>query len=349
MHLKTKINSLPVQTFSRLLVNGSEHDIIVPKRQKQAANITKLPAGVLHAHESVLKCAEFSSAMSEELAVLIQANASAGLSFRVPKGAAVRLPIEQEFDAATTPVVSNVIYAEAGARVSVLLVYTGKAETAFFSTRVLAENCAEVSVTEVFLSDGAVYGDFQSVLGNSASLRHNRIVMGMGSRYLGSFNRLSGSDCEAKSEIFYLCSDGVCDFNCINRHFAANSKSELLASGVLLGDAEKTFRGTLDFQPGSRGSVGAESENVLILSDDAKNRSCPLVLCGEEDVDGSHSVSVGKIDAAKLYYMQTRGLSEAETKTLVSLGMLQSALSSVANEKLEEKLKETARAKIICA
>jgi Fe-S cluster assembly scaffold protein SufB len=337
-----------VQTFSRLSVNGQEHDIIVPKPQKQAVNI-KLPEGVLHAHKSVLKCAEFSSAMSEDLAVLIQANASAGLSCRIPKGAAASAAVEKEFDAAKTPVVSNVIYAEAGARVSVLLIYTGKAETSFFSTRVLAENCAEISVTEVFLPDGRVYGDFQSVLGNSAVLRHNRIVMGTGDRYLGSFNRLSGSDCEAKSEIFDLCANGVCDLNCINRHFAVNSKSELLSSGVLLGIAEKNFRGTLDFQPGSRGSVGAESENVLILSENAKNRSCPLVLCGEEDVDGSHSVSVGKIDAEKLYYMQTRGLSETETKTLVSLGMLQSALSGVANERLEEKLNEMARAKIICA
>ncbi|MFQ7767174.1 MAG: SufD family Fe-S cluster assembly protein [Fusicatenibacter saccharivorans] len=39
--------------------------------------------------------------------------------------------------------------------------------------------------------------------------------------------------------------------------------------------AEKIFRGTIDFVRGSADSVGAETEQVLLLGDDVVNKTIP--------------------------------------------------------------------------
>lgn len=45
------------------------------------------------------------------------------------------------------------------------------------------------------------------------------------------------------------------------------------------------FRGTIDFKNGSAGSTGSEQETVLLLGDDVVNRTVPLILCAEENVE----------------------------------------------------------------
>ncbi len=50
---------------------------------------------------------------------------------------------------------------------------------------------------------------------------------------------------------------------------------------------------------------------------DIRNISTPLLLCGEDDVEGAHAVSTGKIDEDILFYLMTRGLSEVEAKKVV--------------------------------
>ena len=69
----------------------------------------------------------------------------------------------------------------------------------------------------------------------------------------------------------------------------------MTADGVLQGGAKKIYRGTIDFKNGSAGAVGDEKETVLLLSDDVVNQTIPLILCSEEDVQGNHGASIGKL------------------------------------------------------
>lgn len=60
------------------------------------------------------------------------------------------------------------------------------------------------------------------------------------------------------------------------------------STGVLAGKAFKLFRGSIDLLPGGSGAKGQEQENVLLLGDGVVNQTIPLILCGEEDVEGNH-------------------------------------------------------------
>ena len=143
-------------------------------------------------------------------------------------------------------------------------------------------------------------------------------------------------------DVAALCfADGeqTLDMNYIIRQQAKNTKAELSVHGALAGRARKIFRGTLDFARGATGSVGREREDVTVLSPDVVNRSAPLMLSGEAEVDGRHAASIGKIDEAKLFYLMSRGLSAPEAKRLVTLAAVQPVLDRVKDEALADEVR----------
>jgi len=109
--------------------------------------------------------------------------------------------------------------------------------------------------------------------------------------------------------------------------------------GGLADRAEKNFRGTLDFIRGSTGSVGRERESVTLLSSEAVNRSAPLMLSGEAEVDGRHATSVGRPDEEKLFYLMSRGLSPADAKRLVVLAAAAPVLDRVEDKALADEIR----------
>lgn len=86
-------------------------------------------------------------------------------------------------------------------------------------------------------------------------------------------------------------------------------------------EAQKTLRFTIDFKNGSAGSVGDEQEDVLLLGEDVINRTMPIILCQEEDVDGRHGATIGQLGEDLLFYMQSRGIDEEEAKRIMIKGV----------------------------
>ena len=107
------------------------------------------------------------------------------------------------------------------------------------------------------------------------------------------------------------------NYNYINN--SESSISNIEVQGVLLDKSKKAFKGIIDFKTGSNNSIGKENENCLLLSDEAISKSLPMLLCSEENVEGAHSVSSGKIDENKLFYLTSRGISLEDAKKLIIL------------------------------
>ncbi len=105
------------------------------------------------------------------------------------------------------------------------------------------------------------------------------------------------------------------DFNYRLQLTGAASEGNIVCRGALLGNAKKTLKSTLDFVRGAFGAKGREEETTLVLSDRAINLSTPLLLCGEENVEGEHATFCGNLDADKLYYVMSRGYTLQEAKT----------------------------------
>ena len=146
---------------------------------------------------------------------------------------------------------------------------------------------------------------------------------------------------EAKAEVWALYlgdKASKLDLNYIIRQQGRRTEANMQVRGALLTGAEKIFRGTLDFLQGTKGSVGRENEEVLCLSDDVRNRSVPLMLSPEDEVDGHHAVSVGQMDEEKLFYLMSRGLSAQEARQLMVTAILQPVIDCFSPD-LREKVR----------
>ncbi len=146
---------------------------------------------------------------------------------------------------------------------------------------------------------------------------------------------------EARADVWGLYfgdAERKIDLNYIIRQAGRLTDANLQVRGALLGHSKKTFRGTLDFVAGSRGSAGKEDEEVTILSPNARNRSVPLMLSHEGDVDGHHAVSIGRIDADKLFYLMSRGLDEYAAQQLVVEASFAPVLARIESEELRTEI-----------
>ena len=132
--------------------------------------------------------------------------------------------------------------------------------------------------------------------------------------------------------------ESVIDLNYIIRQGGRRTDANMQVRGALLGKSEKIFRGTLDFLEGAKGSVGRENEEVVLLSPDVRNRSVPIMLSHEDDVDGHHAVSVGKMDEDKLFYLMSRGLDLAEAQRLVVEASFNPVLDRIPDDALKEEI-----------
>lgn len=156
--------------------------------------------------------------------------------------------------------------------------------------------------------------------------------------------KLLGKEAKADVWALYLGDKGnKLDLNYVIRQEGRRTEANMQVRGALLEGAEKIFRGTLDFLQGTKGSVGRENEEVLLLSDDVRNRSVPLMLSHEDEVDGHHAVSVGQMDEAKLFYLMSRGLSQAEARRLMVTAILQPVLDRFGEELRQEAAAELER------
>ncbi len=162
-----------------------------------------------------------------------------------------------------------------------------------------------------------------------------------GSRHTASELTVELAGDESRADVWGLYfGDGEqkIDLNYIIRQQGKRTDANMQVRGALLGHSEKTFRGTLDFLEGTKGSVGRENEEVTLLSDAVRNRSVPIMLSHEDDVDGHHAVSIGKMDEAKLFYLMSRGLDLAEAQRLVVEASFNPVLDRIHDEALRTEI-----------
>ena len=74
------------------------------------------------------------------------------------------------------------------------------------------------------------------------------------------------------------------------------------------------------------------------MSDNAVNKSIPIILCDEENVSGTHGSSIGRLEEYELFYMQSRGIGEDEAKTMMKKAKILSVAALIPNETVISKI-----------
>lgn len=175
-----------------------------------------------------------------------------------------------------------------------------------------AEKNARVSVTQLFLGTGNTYSEVNAgLLGRE-------------------------SDLTAKIG-YFLQKEQKLDINLIADHRGEKTTCDITAEGTLKDKAQKLFRGTIDFKKGACGAKGSEVEEVLLLSDDIVNKTIPLILCAEEDVEGNHGASIGELDEKTLFYLMSRGFTKEAAEKMIARARLDAVAGQIKEPSIREK------------
>ena len=196
-------------------------------------------------------------------------------------------------------------------------------------------------ITDVNLSADESARKIKINVGKSARVEFAAIDLGRGNYSANVEINLDGDDSTAEIDSVYF-GDGKrrLDFNYIIRQRGLRTSAEMNVRGALNDECDKIFRGTLDFQRGAKGSVGRELEEVIILSDTVRNRSVPLMLSNEDDVDGHHAVSVGRLDEEKIFYLMSRGLDKLAAEKLIIEAAFNPVLDKISDESLRAEISD---------
>lgn len=210
-----------------------------------------------------------------------------------------------------------------------------------------AEENSSITVYELHRSNSAVKLSFDigknasvklvQLLNPTEKLRHETfancskdgkfqimtIMTGDGDIYSDNRTELEGDSSSINAEVAYLGKNSqTIDYNIAVNHWGKDTHSEINAAGALMDSAKKVFRGTIDFKTGSSDSKGSENETVIMLGDDVVNKTVPLILCSEENVEGSHGATIGELDDDTLFYFESRGIGREEAERIMAYAAL---------------------------
>jgi Fe-S cluster assembly scaffold protein SufB len=237
----------------------------------------------------------------------------------------------------------QVIHARKDSEVTVIIAYTSDKDAKGFqgvSTRLLAEEGARINlIKSQILGDGFVH--FDDIGG--ACLKDGKIdlvtlELGGCRVFSSAYVNLAEKSTVFTSNMGYLVrGDHDLDINYVADHRGKKTEASMQFKGVLMDSAKKAFRGTIDFKKGSAGSVGDEQEDALLLSEDVVNKTMPVILCQEEDVEGRHGATIGELGEDILFYMQTRGIDEEEAKRIMIKARLDSVAKLIPDPEIMQK------------
>ena len=71
---------------------------------------------------------------------------------------------------------------------------------------------------------------------------------------------------------------------------------------------------------------------TVVKNDGAVNQTIPLILCAEEDVQGSHGATIGRLDDELLFYLCSRGMSREKAAQVMTRAKLDKVCRKIGDE-----------------
>ena len=272
---------------------------------------------------------------------------AAGIPLKVittKKGVKVDKPVKITYKAGEdNSLNSHIIYVSEGSELTLIEVFESenKENLLGLQTRVYVCENASIKLVRVnLLSDSTDhFDDLGFHLENDAKAELVQLELGGKRSYVGVRTELVGRKSEYRSATGYLCKgDSLLDMNFVTNEWGKKVSSNMDASGVLLDNSTKVYRGTIDFKEGAKGASGFEKEDTLLFSPSIINKSVPLILCHEEDVEGDHGATIGRIDEKLLFYIKSRGIDEKAAKQLMTEAYINAVTEQIGDDETEGKV-----------
>jgi Fe-S cluster assembly protein SufD len=122
------------------------------------------------------------------------------------------------------------------------------------------------------------------------------------------------------------------DFTTVVRHDAPHGTSRQTVKNVLAGRSRGVFQGRIEVARHAQKTDGYQMSQSLLLSPEAEVDTKPELEIFADDVKCSHGATVGELDAEQLFYLRSRGIPDAEARSILVRAFLAEALDAVSHE-----------------
>ena len=121
-------------------------------------------------------------------------------------------------------------------------------------------------------------------------------------------------------------------------HAKPHCSSREIYKGILDGKASGVFHGRIVVQEGAQKTDSKQTNNNLLLSDEALMNTKPQLEIYANDVKCTHGATIGQLDEDALFYLRTRGIDQATSRSLLVYAFASEVIQRVRVEPVRKEL-----------
>lgn len=337
-----KINETPVRTSQNFNANNiTIKDVIIPEQIKEFNNISIKNNNIKI--EENLSNINLSYGIGERLIEQIRKQSNKKIKIDVKEN--ITEQIEFKFDNDNSELVENIeIIANENSISTIILKYETEKDIEAWHNgliRIFAKSNSKIKVIFINLMNTKSHNfiSIENQIEENANVDYTVVDFGGKNSITNYYTNILGDNGNNTIDTIYLGKEEqLFDLNYIVELRGKKSNVNIEVQGALKDNARKHFKGTIDFKRGCKKAKGNENENCMLLSDTAKSLALPMLLCSEEDVEGNHSSSAGKIGEKELFYIMSRGFELKEALKLMVRAKFNKILEKISDEELKEQI-----------
>ena len=140
----------------------------------------------------------------------------------------------------------------------------------------------------------------------------------------------NGRNCDSNMNgISILDNNQFADNHTFVDHKQPYCRSNEMYKGVYLGNSKGVFNGKIMVRPDAQKIDAFQSNNNLLLSENATIDSKPQLEIYADDVKCSHGCTIGQLDDNALFYMRSRGIRKKEAGAVLTYAFASEAVNNM--------------------
>ena len=137
------------------------------------------------------------------------------------------------------------------------------------------------------------------------------------------------------------------DYRLFMNHQGSNTSSNVFLKGAVEDQARSVFTGLVKIEKDIAKVSAFETNRNLVLSEGASAHSVPNLEILSDDVICGHGSTVGPLEAEPLYYLMSRGLSEARAARLLVHGFFEEVINRLPHPGLAVPVRSAVNRKFV--
>lgn len=253
--------------------------------------------------------------------------------------------IATQKDAASYP--RCLVVAEAGSEATIIEDFVTLQDEAYFTnavTEIAVADAARVTHIRVQRESGSAFHIANCAVALAHASCYRSVSVALGARIsrlnLNVLQAAEGADC-AIDGLALIGASQLADSHTFIDHAKPHGVSRQLHKCIVGDSAHAVFNGKIMVRAGAQRTDSAQSNRNLLLTGKAQVDTKPQLEIFADDVKCAHGATVGQLEAEEVFYLKSRGLSDAAARTLLTYAFGAEIIDRIPIASLKRRLEQT--------